>query len=145
VMLGMVLAVTAWWFARRPRQPAAETVYDPTSQSTIIWRPYRTASAKLSPQFVHQLAKLEAELHQAAVDERWPVELTQREATFQKAQAALQQKNYSAALVEYAQALDLLIVGVQWQRKQLQQKDARAKAAAAGSPVEDSAMPSGGA
>lgn len=125
VILGGVTAVATWWIVHLRAAAPVETVYDPNSQSTIIWRPYRTASARLTPQFLHQLARLEAELHQAAVDEHWPVDLAQRDEVFRKAQQALQQKQYSQALAAYAQALDLLMVGVQWQRKQTQHREGR--------------------
>jgi serine/threonine protein phosphatase PrpC len=125
VILGLVAAIAGWWISRLRGSVPVETVYDPTSQSTIIWRPYRTASARLTPQFLHQLARLEAELHQAAVDERWPVDLALRDEIFRKSQTALQHKQYAQALALMAQSLDLLMVGVQWQRKQMQQREGR--------------------
>jgi protein phosphatase len=127
IVLGLVMATAGWaWYRLRPK-PAVETKYDPASQSTIIWRPYRTASARMDVQFLHQLAKLEAELHQAAVDERWPVDFAQQEQAVRKAEAAQQQKRYGDVLSAYAHALELLMVGVQWQRRQLQQREARAQ------------------
>lgn len=140
VILLLVAAAGVWWVLRMKRTPQSETVYDPQSQSTIIWRPYRTASARLNSQFLLQLARMEAELYQAAVDERWPVEMAQRDEAFRKAQAAFQQNDYSEALSEYSKALDLLMVGVQWQRKQMQQKDPRtAKAPSNGAEATPSA------
>ena len=127
-ILGLVLIIAGWWW-RRMRPAVPETIYDPASQSTIIWRPYRTASAKMDVQFLHQLAKLEGDLNQAAIDERWPVDLAQRDEAVQRAEVALQQKRYRDVLVEFARALDLMMVGVQWQRKQLMQRESRAQRA----------------
>jgi serine/threonine protein phosphatase PrpC len=124
VIVLLVIAVGAWWVLRMKPSPQPETVYDPASQSTIIWRPYRTASARLNPQFLLQLARMEAELYQAASEEHWPVDLTLRDDAFRNAQAALQRKDYNQALAEYSKALAMLIVGVQGQRKS-QQKESK--------------------
>ncbi len=115
-LLGLMLTA---WFRRRREGPRSERHHEEaTSNSTIIWRPYRTASAKLTPALIHSLAKIEAELHGAAVEEQWPIDLAPREEAFKKAQAALSTKNYLGALREYARSLDLLMTGVLWQRKQ---------------------------
>jgi protein phosphatase len=124
-ILGSVLVIAGWWWSRMRSATPSETVFDPGSHSTIIWRPYRTAPAKIELHFLQQLAKLESELHQAAVDERWPVDFTLRDEAVQKAEAALQQKRYREVLAEFARALDLLMVGVQWQRKQLMQRESK--------------------
>lgn len=119
-LIGIVL--TGWWRQSQQRGPVENYPSDSQGNSTIIWRPYRTASAKLSPDFLHGLAKLESELHRAALDEHWPVDLDAREAAFRRGQEALNGKRYAVALREYAQALDILMVGLLWQRRQSQKE-----------------------
>lgn len=127
----IVGAAITWW--RRPRQVPPEMVVAPrddrSTNSTVIWRPYRTASARLTPEFLHGIAKIESELHRAAVDEHWPVELTERDEAFRKAQEALSGRKYSLALREYARSLDVLMVGLLWQRRQMQKENRTGKPA----------------
>jgi len=131
--------ITLW---RRPRQSLPVVAErDDRSNSTIIWRPYRTASAKLAPDFLHGLAKIESELHRAAVDEHWPVELAEREEAFRKAQEALAAKKYSVALREYARSLDVLMVGLLWQRRQMQKDGRTGKPAADGRSRPENSTP----
>lgn len=107
------------WYWKKP-QPVPPPHRDEKSHSnsTVLWRPYRTASARLTPEFIHLLAKMEFELNRAALDERWPVDLSVRDESFRKAQEALGNKKYQVALREYAHALDVLMSGVLWQRRQ---------------------------
>lgn len=130
-LVGSILLVAAmlgiagvWWFRRQALPEAPPLPDDGSTNSTIIWRPYRTASAKLTTDFLLGLAKVESELYQAAVEEHWPVELDVREDAFRKAQEALSSRKYGAALREYARSLDALMIGLSWQRKQMQ-KDAK--------------------
>jgi PPM family protein phosphatase len=119
LIAGAALGALGWWIvlARRPRGFEYERD-EVGGQSTIIWRPYRTASARVTADTIHRLAKMEAELHQAAVEERWPIELTQRDEVFQQAQAAEAAGRYGDALRHYARAFDVMMAGVLWQRKQ---------------------------
>ncbi len=122
ILGGTVLGGLIWWWRQPKATPRYVEDYESGGQSTIIWRPYRTAMAKLTPDFVHLLAKMEVELHNAAVDERWPIDLTQRDDAFKKAQQALTEKQYGRALRECARAIDILMAGVLWERKQTQKK-----------------------
>ncbi|HUQ70468.1 MAG TPA: PP2C family serine/threonine-protein phosphatase [Planctomycetaceae bacterium] len=119
MIAGAALGGLGWWvvLARRPRSFEYER-NEVGSQSTIIWRPYRTASARVTADMIHRLARMEAELHQAAVEERWPIDMTQRDEAFRQAQGAVSAGRYADALREYARAFDVLMAGVLWQRKQ---------------------------
>jgi serine/threonine protein phosphatase PrpC len=129
ILVGTLLVAGGWWI-RRPKTPAPAhpATTEVGSQSTVIWRPYRTASARVTSDFVLALAKMEAELFRAATEERWPIDLQQREESFKRAQDALQAKQWGKALREYAAAIDLLMSGVIWERKQ-QREAKRAKTA----------------
>lgn len=117
-MAGSVVAAAAWAVIQARRSDEIEAGGgDPLS--TIVWKPYRSAVAQITPAFMQQLARIEAELHRAAQEEHWPIDWAQHDICLQKAEVALQHKQWPVALREYARALDLLMTGVHWQRKQL--------------------------
>ena len=121
LMAASVLALTFWaLFVRRHLLAAnrSEVTFDPSA--TVAWRPYRTASARIQPQFVERLSKMEAELTQAAHEDGWPIDWAEHDRVSQKARQSLQAKHWSGALAGFADCLDVLMAGVQWQRKQLQ-------------------------
>jgi len=118
VMTGSVVAGLAWGVIQARRSDAEEAVVH-DAPSTIIWKPYRFASAQITAPFLQQLTRVEAELHRAAQEEHWPIDWAQHDICRQRAEVALQHKQLSAALRDYARALDLLMTGVHWQRKQL--------------------------
>ncbi|MFO0918328.1 MAG: PP2C family serine/threonine-protein phosphatase [Planctomycetaceae bacterium] len=97
--------------------------------STQHWMPPRIAPAQITPGFLQQLARIEAELHRAAHEENWPVDWGSHDACVQRADVAMKLKQLPAALREYARALDLLMTGVHWQRKQLHHETRWGKAA----------------
>lgn len=141
VAAAVVGTIITWW--RRPKSsvPPGLIRDDRSTNSTIIWRPYRTASAKLTPDFLHNLAKMESELHRAAVEEHWPVEMSERDEAFRKAQEALGAKKYSLALREYARSLDVLMVGLLWQRRQMQKDNRTGKTGAESKPRPEGTTP----
>ena len=124
--LGLIVASgvisVAWLLMQRFKQPTAEAPRprprDPVS--TIAWRPYRTASAKVTEEFVQRIARMESELQRVAVDEGWAIEWKQYEAAFRLAEDAMQRRKFAKALCEYGHVFDLLMVGVHMQRKQMQ-------------------------
>jgi PPM family protein phosphatase len=116
LILSTVFVATIWLWWTRPRRVVTQEM-EQESRSTIIWRPYRTASAKVTPDFVQRLAKLEAELHKAAAEEHWPVDLAARDQAAEAGQSALKQKRFAAAVAPYARAIDLLMTGLLSQRK----------------------------
>jgi protein phosphatase len=127
VLIGVLLmAVSALaglgWFLYRRRRADVEEVVTRSDLSTVVWKPYRLAPAHISAEFVQQLARIEAELHRAAQEEHWPIDWAQHEICGQRAEVALQNKQLSSALRDYARSLDLLMTGVHWQRKQLHQE-----------------------
>lgn len=117
-MGGSVVAGVAWGIVQARRSRAEELLTN-EAPSTIIWKPYRFAAAQVTAPFLQQLAKIEAELHRAAQEENWPIDWAQHDICRQRAEVSMQHKNLSSALREYARALDLLMTGVHWQRKQL--------------------------
>lgn len=115
-----VFGAIGWFFMNRYRvkQPSdAVRFRDP--RSTIVWRPYRTASARITEEFVQYLARMEGELQKAAVDENWAIDWKPLEEAYRKAADLLSKKRLAKALLEYAKVFDLLMVGVHTHRKQI--------------------------
>ena len=92
---------------------------------TVIWRPYRSASARLTPAFLKQLSVMESELQRTAVDEGWSIDWAKHEQHFQKARAAMNERKSRRALRAYAAAIDVLMAGIHLQRKQDKQDGRR--------------------
>ncbi len=103
---------------QRIEQSLYMPVHDP--QSTVIWRPYRTASAKIAAEFVERLAKTHDDLQRAAVDEGWDVDWTAHVPAIEQARIALQERRHANALHTLAKSIDVLMTGVHEQRRQMQ-------------------------
>ena len=97
------------------------------SDSTILSKAYRTASAKLTPELLTMLSKLENGMWQSAARENWTFDKVASEAANQAAKEALSKKHWPAALKELAKSIDLLMPGLQQHRKQVARKAEEAK------------------
>lgn len=91
---------------------------------TVHWQPHSTAPARLTPEFLLELDRVESDVQRAANEEGWSIDWTVHQQAYESAQAACAAKQYSRALSEYARALDVLMTGVSMQRK-LMQHEAR--------------------
>lgn len=123
LMITSALGFIGWFLVSRRRKPVAETprVHDP--RSTIAWRPYRTASARVTEEFLQYLARMEGELQRAATDENWAIDWKSLEESYRKAADFLAKKRLSKSLFEFARVFDLLMVGVHTHRKQIQHEN----------------------
>lgn len=112
--LAMLVAMTAAWMRTRAgvRQSAIG------GETTILWRPYATADARLSKRFLNHLAALESELQRTATEEKWPVDWKIHEQEFEEAKRALGGNQRPAAFRALARAIDLLMMGLTEQRRQ---------------------------
>lgn len=70
--------------------------------------PYRTADCRLTPHVIGQLASLERQLREVAVDEDWPIEWPTYERQRQAAEAAAAEQRWAEALRQYCEAIHLL-------------------------------------
>jgi len=114
-----VLGSLGWLLTSRFRKPPERIrMHDPLS--TIAWRPYRTASARVTEPFLQYLARMEGELQRAAMDENWTIDWKQLEEAYQKAADCMTRKRWSKALLEFSRVFDLLMAGVHIHRKQVQ-------------------------
>src|SRR5207245_1388738 len=83
--------------------------------------PYRTASAKITPEFVTELANLEHNLQRTAVEEGWSIEWNEHKRIFQSAKTALTERRYIDSLCDFARAIHILMVGIHLLRLQRDQ------------------------
>ena len=98
------------WY-RRPRE---RTLH---GENTVHWRPYRTAPATLSDDFLKTLAKVEGDLHRAATEERWPVRHARHERFCTAAREAVADGRRGEALGAFARAIDVLMRGLARHRR----------------------------
>lgn len=104
------------WLRRR-READAGGAFTRTGPGT----PYRTASARLQPAFVTELANLEYNLQRSALEEGWSIEWGQHANVFQSGKSALSEKRYTDALRDFGSAIHILIGGIHLLRKQRDQ------------------------
>jgi protein phosphatase len=111
--LGMLLFA---WLRKRRRAQENSALPEMTPGT-----PYRTASAKITPEFVTELANLEYNLQRSAVEEGWSIEWTEHNEVFQSAKAALAERRYPESLRDFARAIHVLVGGINLLRKQRDQ------------------------
>ncbi|MFM9965931.1 MAG: PP2C family protein-serine/threonine phosphatase [Planctomycetaceae bacterium] len=95
--------------------------------STVLSRAHRTASAKLTPEVIEMLAQCEADMRQKSVAEQWPLEAAATELASAAAKGALDSKQWTVALKEFAKSIDVLMTGWQKHRKVVAARDAESK------------------
>jgi PPM family protein phosphatase len=114
-LIGLVAFVLNWL-----RTPRALASGGQPGEETILWRPYRTADARLTRGFLNQLAAIESEMQRTAVEEGWNVDWKVHEAEFQEVKNALASSVHHRAFRALARAIDLLMGGLQEQRRKVQ-------------------------
>ena len=112
---GLGALLLAWLRMRRRAQE--QSVLPEMTPGT----PYRTASAKITPEFVTELANLEYNLQRSAVEEGWSIEWTEHNRVFQSAKTALAERRYTESLRDFARAIHVLVGGIHLLRKQRDQ------------------------
>ena len=83
--------------------------------------PYRVASAKITPEFVTELANLEHNLQRSAVEEGWSIEWAEHNLVFESAKTALSERRHTESLRDFARAIHILMGGIHLLRKQRDQ------------------------
>jgi protein phosphatase len=110
-IIGLGSLVLAWLRARRrERERAALPEMTPGT-------PYRTASARINPEFVTELANLEYNLQRSAIEEGWSIEWTEHKRVYESAKAALSERRYQESLRDFARAIHVLMAGIHLLRK----------------------------
>ena len=118
ILFVSALAGIGFWMWHRSKD--APRYLERDAGSTVVWRPYRVAPARITDDFVDELKRLEADLHRAAIEDHWPVEWTNYEEVFRRTREAVEKRLFGRALIEYGRLFDILMAAIQIQRKQLQ-------------------------
>ena len=105
------LGVHAWRAYRQHRLAQVDR--------TAHWKPHRSAPARLDPQFLSQLAALEHVLQQTAAEENWSIDWPTHARAFEQAKSALQSRNFTVALREFSNSIQILMTGIQMHRRRL--------------------------
>lgn len=116
--LGVILLgglILAWLRARRLARARAKL------PEMTPGTPYRTASAKIGPEFLTELANIEANLQRSAIEEGWSIEWSDHNRLYDSAKTALSERRYSHSLRDFARAIHILIAGIHLLRKQRDQ------------------------
>jgi len=118
----LVFAVTAiaallWAWARSRLAARRNLALINTTPGT----PYRTASARLTPEFTAAVAALEGSLQGTALDEGWSIDWKEHSAACGAARQALESKQYPVALGHYLDAIQILMAGIHQLRRQKEQ------------------------
>lgn len=106
------------WWAQRSR-PAAR---DARTSETVLWKSYRSATAKISDEFLNHLLSIELELQRAAMEEGWSINWSAHDDAYTKVKDRLNMRQPAKALHALAKAIDALMAGVHLHRKQMDRK-----------------------
>ncbi len=114
-VVGMGILILLWLrFRRLARERSSFPEVTPGT-------PYRTASAKITPEFVTELANLEHNLQRSAMEEGWSIDWTAHSQVFQTAKTALSERRYTESLRDFAKAIHFLMGGIHLLRRQRDQ------------------------
>ena len=102
----------AWWRQRRNARKSAVDI-------TTSGGPYRTAVANATRQLAGQLATIEHDLQQSAMEESWSVDWKTYGADFREARSCLEHQQYSRALRAFGKVIDNLMSGMKSHRKSM--------------------------
>ncbi len=84
---------------------------------TAHWRPYRTAPAVLTEEFLKMLVRIDVDLLRAAVEEHWPFKQARHEKYGQAAREAVNEGRHADALTAVSKAIDTLMRGLSRHRR----------------------------
>jgi len=104
-LAGILFRLWQRWY-RRPRERPLH------GDETVHWRPYRTATAVLTEDFLKALARIEADLRRAADEEGWPIKQARYDQCSAVAREALATGQKVEALEAIAKTIDTLMRGM---------------------------------
>ncbi|QDT48478.1 Putative protein phosphatase 2C-type [Symmachiella dynata] len=124
----IILMVWIWWNQRRERAKAPPV-------SAPKGGPYRYAEANMTRKLAGQLATIEHDLQQSAIEEGWTVDWKSYGTAYRDAKSSLERQQFSPALRSYGKVIDFLMSGLQSHRR------SRAHAAKWGIPPREQTLP----
>ncbi|MAT14498.1 MAG: hypothetical protein CMJ46_04425 [Planctomyces sp.] len=113
----LAITLLIWNRWRRNETAAPKMVDESLSESsTIVWRPYRSASASLSPNFLKQLDAIVDELIRTAQQDKWQISWNKVDDVLLEARNAVRQKNATDALKNYAELIQRFMTALKKHR-----------------------------
>ncbi len=112
VFAAIVIGIS-WRAHRRKQKPTEQKKHE----STVLTKAYRTASAKLTPELLEMLRKLESDMIESAKNDDWTYDKSAHEAAHRATKVAFEKKQHPTVLRELGHSIDLLMVGLQQHRK----------------------------
>lgn len=122
------LMAWAWWRQRKGRMAKPQSFM-------ATGGPYRSAEANATRKLVGQLATIEHDLQQSAIEESWSVDWKSYGTAYRDAKSSLERQLFSRALRSYGKVIDFLMTGLQSHRR------SRAHAAKWGIPPREQTSP----
>jgi PPM family protein phosphatase len=110
-VVGLTL-ISGRWFGKRK-----EYLRQNDFPESVHFTPYRAARFQLDLNFLNHLSAIEAELQRTANEEDWTIDKKAHETAFRSAKQAMHDRRFNEALSNIAKAIDVLMAGVQFQRK----------------------------
>jgi hypothetical protein len=77
-----------------------------------MWRPYRSAPAKINRTFLNQVIEIQSRLLQIADEEEWTYNKAEYQKLVAEAKTALSSKNYRQAFHLFAKLINTLMSGL---------------------------------
>jgi protein phosphatase len=110
IALGAVVAAGILLIRWKKTLPPARA--SDNSRSTILWRPYRNASAKLTRAHLNDVIQIQSRMYQVAEDEQWEYDRQLYQKLTEDGQAAIAAKAHREAYRNFTQAIDALMSGL---------------------------------
>ncbi|MGC1276270.1 MAG: PP2C family serine/threonine-protein phosphatase [Planctomycetaceae bacterium] len=114
ISLTALSATLFWRWQQWYRQPREKPLH---GDETAHWRPYRTAAAALSADFLKALVRIDLDLSRAAAEEHWPVKQSRHDRHYRAAREALSQGRPVEALDAVSKAIDTMMRGMTRHRR----------------------------
>lgn len=117
----IVALVLMLYFAAKNRPPRTALNAEDAAKTTM-WRPYRSASAELTKEFVTHLAAVESQLQRTASDEGWDIDWNKHAEVFRNAGTLASSGRYPEAFAGFAKSIEILMTGVTEHRRKRNRK-----------------------
>ena len=111
--------ILKWLKKRRNEFSLLEDMHDDSPSETIIWRPYRTANAVLSVDFIKYLMSVESELQRSALHNGWTIDWGAHDEAHRQATEFLANKQLKKSMSKISRAIQILVNGLNQYRKSL--------------------------